>query len=218
MTQVAATPLFRDWLLAQFGTGRADFQTFLNEQPFLCIASVKYLRAQGVGLPAGVTLIPEMREPQVVDDWLTLLEQFALRDLKVSPDKEKQKLYRELRNMLLGFGITITEAGIRHQRSPGDLVLALSEAKDGAAVRILQEEQAALGQRLRAVVITDYERMSAQTRRLKDILHPEAGSAVRVFRALITDPKTNGLDPILVTGKIVLVDADKQGLLDQGIH
>ncbi|MCA9989136.1 MAG: DEAD/DEAH box helicase family protein [Anaerolineales bacterium] len=218
VTQVAATPLFRDWLLAQFGTGRADFQTFLNEQPFLCIASVKYLRAQGVGLPAGVTLIPEMREPLVVDDWLTLLEQFALRDLKVSPDKEKQKLYRELRNMLLGFGITITEAGIRHQRSPGDLVLALSEAKDGAAVRILQEEQAALGQRLRAVVITDYERMSAQTRRLKDILHPEAGSAVRVFRALITDPKTNGLDPILVTGKIVLVDADKQGLLDQGIH
>ena len=218
VTQVAATPFFREWLLAQFGEGRGAYQAFLNEQPFLCIAAVKYLRAQGAGLPAGVALIPEMRDSLTVDDWLTLLEQFALRDLKISPDREKQKLYRELRTMLLGFGISITEVGIRHQRSPGDLVLALSEAKDGAAVRILQEEHIALGQRLRAVVITDYERMSARTRRLRDVLHPEAGSAVRAFRALITDPKTNALDPILVTGKIVLADADKQALLDQGIH
>ena len=218
VTRVATTAFFHDWLRAQFGEGRAAYQTFLNEQPFLCVAAVKYLRAEGMVLPAGVTLIPEMRDPLTVDDWLTLLEQFALRDLKISSDKAKQELYRELRTMLLGFGISITEAGIRHQRSPGDLVLALSEAKDGAAVRILQEEYAALGQRLRAVIITDYERMSARTRRLKDVLHPEAGSAVRAFRALIADPKTNGLDPVLVTGKIVLVDADKQALLDQGIH
>ena len=216
--EVTGSPFFLNWLLRQLGETGDVFRALLNHEPFLCIAAVKYLRETGVALPAGATIIPEMREAMQVDDWLLLLEQFALEDLKISPQKEKQVLYRELRQMLLGFGITISEAGIRHQRSPGDLVLALSESKDSAAVTILTEEANALGSKLRAVVITDFERMSAKTRRLKDVLDPDAGSAIRAFRALIEHEATNLLDPVLVTGKIVLIDADKRELLDKGIR
>ena len=52
-----------------------------------------------------------------------------------------------------------------------------------------------MGDKLRAVVITDYERMSARTRRLKGILDPDAGSAVRVFRLLVADPVTELAGP-----------------------
>jgi len=88
------------------------------------------------------------------------------------------------------------------------LVLALSESKDAATVKILQAEQKALGAQLRAVVITDYEKLSARARKLKDVLDPDAGSAVRLFRALVADAELNNLDAVLVTGTTVLLDSD----------
>jgi len=221
--QVTETPAFESWV-TQFilrrprpnGT-QEPFEDLFRREPLLCIAGVKYLLSRRIPLPDDVIPIEEMWEPMTVDDWLTLLETFGLRVLKVSPDPAHQRLYQRLRDALLPFGITITERGIRHQRSPGDLVLALSESKDRAAAHILRTEAQALGDRLRAVVITDYERLSARARRLKGILDPDAGSAVRLFRHLIADPETNALDPILVTGKVVLVDADNRQRLEQGI-
>jgi superfamily II DNA or RNA helicase len=194
------------------------FEALLNREPLLCIAAVKALRARQVPLPDDVIVVEEMAEPLTVDDWLVLLESFSLRVLKVSPDPALQALYKELRASLLAFGITISEAGIRHGRSPGDLVLALSEAKDAAVVEILRTEAEAMGERLRAVVITDFERLSARTRRLKDVLDPDAGSAVRIYRRIIADPETNALDPILVTGKVVLVDADSREKVAEGLR
>ena len=193
------------------------FEELFNREPLLCIAAVKALRVQEIPLPEDVTVVEEMTEPLTVDDWLVLLETLALRVLKVSPDPTLQKLYKELRTRLLSFGITITEAGIRHGRSPGDLVLALSEAKDAAVVEILRAEAEAMGPALRAVVITDFERLSARTRRVKDVLDPDAGSAVRIYRRLIADLATNALDPILVTGKVVLVDADSREKVAEGL-
>ncbi len=243
VTTITTTPTFQTWAESLLYPAE-PFAEFFNREPLLCIAAVKFALNQGPGsgvaplqrvgvkrratsqvaasstilLPDDLPLITEMLEPLTIDDWLTLLETFALRVLKVSAEKSDQALYRQLRDALLGFGITISESGIRHQRSPGDLVLALSEAKDGAVVDILQAELAHLGRRLRAVVITDFERMSARSRRLQDVLDPDAGSAVRVFRRLIADEMTNQLDPVLVTGKVVLVDADKQAQLEDGIR
>lgn len=193
------------------------FENLLNREPLLCIAAVKALRARQVPLPADVVVVEEMAEPLTVDDWLVLLETFALRVCKVSPDPALHELYRDLRQALLAFGITISEQGIRHGRSPGDLILALSEAKDAAVVEILRAESEALGARLRAVVLTDFERLSARTRQLHDVLDPDAGSAVRIYRRLIADPATNALDPILVTGKVVLVDADSRDRVAEGL-
>lgn len=218
VARVTATPTFQTWIERTI-LGRAEpFEEFLNREPLLGVAGVKYLLARQQPLPDNLPVIEEMLQPLAVDDWLTLLETFGLQALKVSSSRQDQALYRELREALLGFGITISEGGIRHQRSPGDLVLALSEAKDWATVEILAAERAHLGERLRAVVITDFERLSARTRRLHGVLDPDAGSAVRVFRHLIAAEVTNALDPVLVTGSVVLVDADNRERLEAGIR
>ena len=200
------------------GGAPESFDAFFSREPALCVAGVKFLLARGSTLPDDVVVIEEMQAPLNVDDWLTLLETFGLQVLKVSADGADHDLYRELRRALLGFGITITERGVRHQRSPGELVLTLSESKDDATLEILRAEDAAMGTGLRAVVITDYERMSARSRRLKDVLDPDAGSAVRVFRRLVHDEKTRHLNPVLVTGGVVMVDGDHVDALDAEVR
>ncbi len=224
VTRITDLPTFQNWVRRTLIERRDEdgeqqpFEELFNRQPLVCIAGIKFLLAQGAEIPPDIPLVEEMWSPLRADDWLVLLETFALQVLKVSSRRKLQALYRDLRDVLLPFGITISERGIRHQRSPGDLVLALSESKDAATVEILQAEARAMKDRLRAVVITDYERMSARTRRLKDVLDPDAGSAVRVFRRLIADPDTNRLDPILVTGKVVLADADNVPRMEAGVR
>jgi superfamily II DNA or RNA helicase len=232
--QVTNTPAFRDWLwrtlfpsipMDPAGTNPpnpedvlAAFEPAFRHEPLLCIAAVKYLLELGVHLPLYLPIIEEMLEPLTTDDWLILLENYALRALKISGDRHHQALYRDLCDALLPFGITISERGIRHQRSPADLVLALSESKDLATVQILRAESRAMEYELRALVLTDYERLNARTRRLNGILDPDAGSAVRVFRALVADPVTDLLAPILVTGKVVLVSARSRALLEDAFR
>jgi superfamily II DNA or RNA helicase len=196
----------------------ASFEAAFRREPLLCISAVKYLLELGVYLPLYIPLIEEMLEPLDMDDWLVLMENYALRALKISAAPEYQALYRDLRDALLPFGIIISERGVRHHRSPGDLVLALSESKDQATVKILRAEAEAIGGKLRAVVLTDYERMSARTRRLKGILDPDAGSAVRVFRLLVSDPFTELLVPVLVTGKVVLASARSRPMLEGNVR
>jgi superfamily II DNA or RNA helicase len=226
--QVTNTTPFQDWLWQTLFPGQepsetppiilSKFEAVFRREPSLCIAAVKYLLKAKVPLPLQVPVIEEMLEPLSVDDWLLLMETYALRALKVSAVPEHQALYRDLRDALLPFGITISERGARRHRSPGDLVLALSESKDQAAVEILRAEAQDMGGRLRAVILTDFERMSARTRRLTGILDPDAGSAVRVFRHLVADTTTGLLAPVLVTGKVVLVSAQSRSLIEAGIR
>ena len=68
-----------------------------------------------------------------------------------------------MRRVLLPFGLTLSESGLRQGRSPGDLVLSLSESKDEAVLRILRVEIDAMGERLRTVIVTDYETLSARS-------------------------------------------------------
>ena len=195
-----------------------SFEKAFRREPLLCIAAIKYLLELGVSLPLHLPIIEEMLEPLEADDWLILMENYALQALKISADPQHQALYDDLRDALLPFGITISERGLRHNRSPADLVMALSESKDRATVRILRSESEAMEHKLRAVVITDYEQMSARTRRLKGILDPDAGSAMRVFRLLVADPVTELLAPVLVSGKVVLVSARSSPLMEGSIR
>ncbi len=223
---VSEWPEFRFWVQDTIFGGRPigtaprtqfeSFESLFKQEPLLCIAGAKFVLAQRNMFSQGIPVLEEFRQPMTIDDWLVLLGAFALRVLKVDPDQQTR--YRELRQALLPFGVALTERGVRRNRSPTDLVLALSESKDTATVKILQTEADAIRDRLRAVVITDFERMGTRTRRLKDVLDSNAGSAIRVFRHLIADPKTNELDPILVTGKTVLVDADSRIKLEAGIR
>ena len=213
---------FHNWLiciiLERPGTDGTTipWETFLNDQPLVAIAGLRFLYRIKHPLPTDLVIPTEVYEDLTLDDWLVLLERYAFDELKLSADFDDHHQLAQLRRILLPFGLTLTERGLRQGRSAGDLVLALSEAKDVAVSQILEAEDKHMGDRLRAVVVTDFERMASGVQRdLKEVMDADAGSARRVFRHLVTDDTTGHLDPILVTGKTVMVDADHgQELLD----
>ena len=183
-------------------------EEFLRARPLFALACLRFLRQGDFPLPEGYPLPQEAEPPLTLDDWAVLLERYGLDELALSPEPQDHALLRRLRKILQPFGFTLTERGLRQQRSPGDLILTFSESKDEAVAQILAAESEALGAALRAVVVTDFERMSSAVRRAKGVLEQDAGSAVRVFRRLAHDPRVRALAPVLVTGRLLLVDAE----------
>jgi len=209
---------FRNWVVAlvverrQADNSVLPWAEFLQRHPLLSIAALRFFLSQASlrvehSLPEGELPVEAIDDP-AFDDWCILLERFALDVLSVSADAGDHRQLRELKRALLPFGLTLTERGLRQSRSPGDLVLALSEAKDEATAHILAQEMKALGDRLRAVVVTDFERMTSGARRLRGVLEDDAGSAWRVFRHLACDFQVAELAPVLVTGSTVMVPTD----------
>ncbi len=224
----ASTP-FRVWLIQTlFQKTRPDgtplpWAEMLNEQPLLAIAGLRYLTRAGIPLPPNLLSPREATDPLELPDWVVLFERYGLDYLQVSPEPADHALLKRLKDILLPFGLTLTERGMRQSRSPGDLVLTFSESKDHAVAHILSEEAKAMGAALRAVIVTDFERMSSGVQKLAKLpkskktsevsgneifpLDPDAGSAIRLFRHLVEHPDTDRLEPMLVTGKTLLVDA-----------
>lgn len=202
---------FRDWVI-QLVAGTADAWPSLlaNDAP-LAVACVRFLRLYGIDLPAGVVpptdLLHGNEAQPTIDDWLMLLERYSLDVLKTSADPADHNRLAMLRRVLHPFGLALTEEGLRHSRSVGDLVLAFSEAKDAAVVRILVAEDAALGTRLRAVVVTDFEHDRRGLVEVHDALDKDAGSARRLFRRLALEGTLTHLNPILVTGEVLWIEA-----------
>ena len=91
--------------------------------------------------------------------------------------------------------------------APVTRVLAYSEGKRIALKHILETEMQTLGDGIRAVIVTDFERTSS-TALVENVLDDEAGGAIAVFRELLTSEAVDRLDPILMTGSTVLVDDD----------
>ncbi len=189
---------------------------FFRARPLFSIAALRFSHRMGWPWPEGVAIPLEAEEELSLEDWATLLERYGLDVLKLSSDQSDHEQLKRLRRRLLPFGLTLTERGLRQSRSPGDLVLTFSEHKDGATAEILAAEAKAMGNRLRAVVITDFERKSSGVRRLRGVLDQDAGSARRVFYHLAHHLEAGKLDPILVTGQTLMADADHgQPLLDR---
>ena len=111
-------------------------------------------------------------------------------------------------------GTQITETGTQQCASPVSRVLAYSRAKARALIPILQREQSVLGDTVRAVVICDFEKTSAVSAELTNVLDDEAGGAIAAFRELLTNETTDALDPVLITGSTVLVDDDLRPKLE----
>ncbi len=202
-----------DWALdSLLGGGgpdeRADrLAAELRERPAAAIARVRWL-ASVDAWPSGLPLPADAEGELSFDDQLELVERFGLDVLAVSGEEDDHETLAELRQALRGFGVTLTERGLRHGRSAGDMILAFSAAKDDAVRDLLARESEDLGDRLRAVIVTDFAEMSSAVARVGDGLDHDAGSAHRVFDALVADPDTNALDPMLITGRTVLVDRD----------
>ncbi len=206
---VLTSPHFLAWLEARM---QASWQAEADENPAFALAGLRWLFALK-RLSADFPHPPEAEEPPTLEDRLLLLEHYALRALLPSEEEEDHRRYRDLRERLRPFGLTLTPRGLRQTRTPGDLVLAFSESKVAAVIDILKHETQALGERLRAVVVTDFERRTGSLRRYRRgpagrplPLDAEAGSARFVFRALAQESALDPLHPVLVTGRALWID------------
>ena len=136
------------------------------------------------------------RRPPTTDETLRLLGRFALD--QVLPDPSRTEEWARLRALLADFGYALTDRGVRRTRDPIDSVLTSSLAKDQGACDILAAEAALLGERLCALVVTDFARHGNVHGGLLG-----AAGAVRTFSVLTTDAATAGLRAMLVTSTTV---------------
>ncbi|MVA76086.1 DEAD/DEAH box helicase [Auraticoccus sp. F435] len=172
--------------------------------PELCRAALRMHHAGLMPLPGGARPTEADRVQPTLADWLLLVQDWLDGHLARSDDEADAAVVERLRRVLPGLGHHLTRNGIRRGRSPVDRVLARTEAKAHAAVQIVGHERDTLGARLRMLVLCDHERATATLPSALDgVLDAQAGSAWAVLQALLADPGTACLDPLLVTGRTV---------------
>ena len=192
-----------------------------DADPVLAAAAGAVLRRTGdyTPTPLSVLAVPLLPELDTLDaaEELQLLARYALE--RLLPDQDRRGEWNAVRETLRGFGMHLTDAGIRAGRSPVDVITAGSRAKDVAVVDILRRELAALGPRLRAVVVTDAAERSAVHRALDVLAAPgrpgAAGGARRCYDVLLSDADLRALSPVLLTGREVRVPHGREELLER---
>ncbi|MBA3859714.1 MAG: hypothetical protein C0507_22635 [Cyanobacteria bacterium PR.3.49] len=205
-------PPLTEWVLRRLDETVYDkdtgaFKSLVQLRPQFAVALYRFLSKTGRALPKNIRISQEVLQSPTIDDWMMILEDFASHRLKVSQNKKDHELYEQVRTSMRKLGYAITEQGLRKTASPIDRVLAFSRSKPHAVCRILDTEYASLQDRLRAVVVTDFERMSATSvKSLKGVLDAEAGGAIATLRTLLAAPISAVINPCLVTGSLVLVD------------
>lgn len=205
------------WLLETLETRRhatSSFKTwssFHRRDPEFADAARVFLQTRQVKLPKEVPPVaievPLDEVPQI-PVVIPVLDRYVRHGLRRSANAEDRALAQTVIAGLRMLGVQITETGCQACASPVGRVLAYSSAKAKALVPILTTEMAALGDTIRAVVVTDYEKTSATISEVEHLLSSEAGGAIAAFRELVSDPNLDELDPVLVTGSSVLVDDD----------
>ncbi len=189
-------------------TSRAsNWRRFYARHPEFAAAAIWFLRSRGQQIPADVPAVPAPAGDEETS-LVILIDRYTRHYLRRSPHPQDHELAKAATDRLRMLGVQITETGHRPCASPLSRVIAYTRNKTQALVPILSGEVDLLGGDVRAVVIADYEKTSAVTAEISHLLDEEAGGAIAAFRSLLDDPKTNSLDPILVTGSTVLVDAD----------
>jgi superfamily II DNA or RNA helicase len=159
-----------------------EWTRFINSKPNYAIAGVKYLLQFKYTLPWDITITETMYEQIILEDWIYLIEDYALNLLKLSSDENDNKLFLEIKDALRNLGFLLSEKGIIKNSSPLDRVLAYSKSKLSAVKEILKTEMEALGDKIRVAIITDFEISNATSLKsvidveivLGDDLHPGA--------------------------------------------
>lgn len=182
---------------------------FINSRPNFAIAGVKFLLHKNYKIPLDITVTENMYEPLTLDDWICLIEDYALNLLKLSPNESDSSLYTEIRDALRDMGYILTEKGIRAHSSLMDRVLAYSRSKLEAVKEILKTEMSACGDKIRAAIITDFEISNAiSLKKAENVIDDKCGGAISVMKVLVSDQMTDKLNPVMVTGKSLICDDD----------
>lgn len=192
-----------------------------DADPLLAASAAALLRKTGSyrGTALSTRVVPLLPELDLLDldDELRLLGRYAHDRLLAAPERRRD--WKSTRELLRGFGLYLTDSGIRAGRSPVDTITAASRAKDTAVVDILRHELDSIGERLRAVVVTDAAEHSAPHRAL-DVLGPAsrpgpAGGAARCMSTLLSDADLRSLHPVLLTSSRLSLASGDTSLLDR---
>jgi superfamily II DNA or RNA helicase len=200
------------WLLARLRErrGPSGAQLSWNElartRPRLAESGLRWLHARGEPPPAGAPRGERFRAPLGIEDWVVLLDDYAMRCLHAAPDEggEATRRLDALQVALGDLGFTLTRAGIRRTGGDVDRVLLHSGAKPIAMLEALACEMEARGDGLRAAVLVDTERGPRQPEESPLAL---AGGARGLLAAAAADARVAPLRPALVTGETFAVAA-----------
>jgi superfamily II DNA or RNA helicase len=205
--EFASVP-FLEWLTRRVVDRQASngsqvsWSRFEQDQPALAQAALRFYVSNKMQIPSGARVREAHRQPLTAGDWVALIGDYCLGALRQSEQPADQQAWEQVHRGLLSLGYVLTRQGVRSYVSPVDRVLLLSASKATAALDILDAEAHALGDRLRALMLCDYETAGNElVAQLRGALDPQAGSAAQVLHILQWDSRTAGLDPILVTGK-----------------
>ncbi len=215
---------FPAWVLARLRDRRRSedddaelsWPEFQKRHPKLARAGVRYLLDGGLQLPPGAPRGEAYRQPPDLDDWLVLLEDYALRHLAADSSREAAERYAAIAAALRELGFQLTRRGIRRGASEVDRLLTSSQAKALGLVEVVAAERDARGDALRALVLCDAELASQRPDdALTGVLDPAAGTARHALLALAGDARTAPLRPLLVSGRgLRCVPEDAEPLLE----
>ncbi|MBX9668198.1 MAG: DEAD/DEAH box helicase family protein [Candidatus Obscuribacterales bacterium] len=184
------------------------WRKFQEKHPALALAYLRCLYKYRLPAPRRVVLSEGSTQAPVLEDWLCILDDFASHKLKISAQQDSHELFEKIKRAARKLGYGISERGIRRQASPADRVLAFSKSKAQAVAEVLAVEYKGLEHRLRAIVVTDFERMSATGIKTGGfVIDEESGGALGVFRDLLKKPISADVNPCLVTGSLLLIDS-----------
>jgi superfamily II DNA or RNA helicase len=181
------------------------WSTFERAEPELALSGLRFAYDGMIPLPAGARLREQHRVSPAAQDWVTVLTDFSLGHLIPSEDPRDAEALSAIKRVLPGLGYRLTSRGVRVSTSPVDRVCALSDSKIAATAHILDTEDATLGSRLRALVLCDFEKMTATlpASLTETTISAQSGSAQLVTAMLAASDGGRGvpLHPLLVTGQ-----------------
>jgi superfamily II DNA or RNA helicase len=198
------------------GTGaQLSWEHFARDQPVLADAALRLHYDGMLPLPGGAAIREQHRHAPTAEDWVALIGDYCkhclLPGLEAGNRDQAaldQAAYAAIRAALPSIGYRLARTGIRVAESPVDRVLARSANKARAATEILRAEHGELGDRLRALVLTDFvEAAGMIPAALTGVLDEGAGGALLALRTLLQDEVTAELDPVLMTGQRVMCGA-----------
>ncbi len=184
------------------GGGALSWSELARRQPRLADAGLRWLHARDVDAPPGAPRGEQHRAALTIDDWVVLLEDYALRCLRADASDEAQRRLDALQVALGDLGFAVTRQGIRRVGGEVDRVLLSSAAKPLAMCDVLACEYDARGPGLRAVVMCDSERPPRQPADSPLML---TGGGRGLLASAGADERLTGARPALVTGETFAV-------------
>lgn len=195
--------------LENFRTTRNTIWTYeelWQKKPELCQALVRFVIKYGTELPLSVIPSPEMEEEPDFRDILLVLQDYIYEYLRPLSRESTDTVQKEKAELLIkqcsaaleALGYRMGSRKIHKGQDTVQRLLGKSRGKILAVKPILIQELRLLGEDFRCLILCDYESDKDN----------DGTGAIELLEFLTEDPETDTCNPILLTGKTILVDDD----------